>query len=86
MIFIWLGLIIVLILLKITTKNLVFVWFIASAIISLILSIFLDYYIIQFLVFIILGFILYIKKHDWLIKLTKEKQKLNNKKREKNEK
>ena len=58
MIWIWLGIIIVLTLLELATVNLVTVLFVASAIVSLILSIFVDSFFIQFLVFVVLGTIL----------------------------
>ena len=83
MIWIWLGLVIVLTLLELTTTNLVTVWYVVSAIISLILSIFIDSYFIQFLVFVILGTILLVIGREYLLKLVNNKKIV---KRGKNEK
>lgn len=75
---IWLGIIIGLTLLEISTVNLVTVWFVASAIVSLILSIFIDNFFIQFLVFVILGIILLITTRDYLVKLLGERKEKTN--------
>ena len=80
MIFIWLGLIIVLILLERLRSNYVTIFFVGSAIISFILSIFMDWFIIQFLVFIILGLISLVTLRDKLLKIVKDKKKKNKKK------
>ena len=80
---IWLGLIIVLTLLEITAKKLVTIWFVASSFISLILSFFIDSFFIQFLVFIIVGFVLLVTTRDYLIKFIDNKKQV---KRGKNEK
>lgn len=80
MMWIWLGLIIVLTLLENASKDYVAIWFAFSAVISFILSIFIDNYIIQFLVFVILGSILLLTIRDKTSKL------VNNKKRGKREK
>ena len=74
MIWIWLGLIIVLTLLELSTKNLVTIWFVGSAIVSLILSIFVDNYFIQFIVFVLLGTILLVTCRDYLLKIIKAKK------------
>ena len=74
MVWIWLGIIIVLTLLELSTYNLVTIWFVASAIVSLILSIFIDSFFIQFLVFIVLGIILLVTMRDYLVKLIKDKK------------
>lgn len=74
MICIWLGIIIVLTLLELSTKNIVTIWFVGSAIVSLILSIFIDSYFIQFLVFVILGLILLVTLRDYLVKLIRDKK------------
>lgn len=75
---IWLGLIITLTLIELLTANLVTVWYIASAILALILSIFIDNYLIQFSVFVIVGTILLFTTRDYLMKLlVKKKEKTN---------
>ena len=81
MLWIWIGLIISLLLIELLTNNLVTIWYVGSAIIALILSIFIDNYFIQFLVFAILGTILMFTLRDNAAKLIREKikEKLLNK-------
>lgn len=80
MMWIWLGLIIVLTLLEVASKNYITIWFVFSAIISFILSIFIDSYIIQFLVFVLLGSILLLTIRDKFIKFAKDKKRGNREK------
>lgn len=75
MMWIWLALIIVLTLLEVASNNYVTIWFVFSAIISFILSIFIDSYIIQFLVFVLLGSILLLTMRDKFIKFVKDKKR-----------
>ncbi len=78
MVWIWVGIIIALTLIEVSTVNLVTVWYVASAIVSLILSFFIDEFFVQFLVFVILGTILLITTRDYLLKLfNKHKEKTN---------
>ena len=80
MVWIWLGIVIVLVLIELATVNLVTVWYIASGIISMLLSIFIDNFFIQFLVFVILGTILLVTTREYLVKLidsTKTKTNLD---------
>ena len=78
MVWIWVGIIIALTLIEVSTVNLVTVWYVASAIVSLILSFFIDEFFVQFLVFVILGTILLITTRDYLLKLlNKNKEKTN---------
>ncbi|MBQ9072729.1 MAG: hypothetical protein IJY25_06190 [Bacilli bacterium] len=74
MFWIWLGIIIVLTLLELSTKNLIMIFFVASAIISLISSIFVDEFIIQFLIFVVLGTLLLVTVRDKLIKFINDKK------------
>lgn len=53
----WLIIVIVLAVIEAMTINLVSVWFIASALISLFLSFFVDSFYIQFAVFVLLGLV-----------------------------
>ena len=73
MVWIWLFIIIILIFLEAITVNLVTIWYIASALISLVLSLFIDEFFIQFLVFVVLGTILLITTRKQLIKLMGKK-------------
>ena len=78
MVWIWLGLVITLTLIEVLTTNLVTIWYIASAIISLVLSLFIDSYLIQFAVFVIIGTVLLFTTRDYLVKLlVKKKEKTN---------
>ncbi len=60
MFYLWLFVIILLTVVEVATINLTTIWFIASAIISLILSFFIDEFVVQFAVFTILGIFLLI--------------------------
>lgn len=54
----WILIIVILIIIEAATVNLVTIWYVASAIAALILSLFVDNFLIQFGVFVILGTIL----------------------------
>ena len=78
MVWIWLGLVITLTLIEVLTTNVVTIWYIVSALIALILSLFIDSYLVQFSVFVILGTILLFTTRDYLLKLiVKKKEKTN---------
>ena len=74
MTWIWLGLIVVLSLLEFASKNFVPIWFVFSAVISFVLAIFIDDYIIQFLVFVILGSVLLLTTRDYLIRYVNDRK------------
>lgn len=74
MVWIWLGLVIVLFLLELTTKNFVTMWYSISAIVSLVLSFFIDNFLIQFLIFLVLGTILLVIIREYLINIIKNKK------------
>ena len=70
----WLLIIIFLIIIEACTVNLVSIWFIASGIISLILSFFIDNFFIQFAIFVLLGILFLLTTRKFLKKLMKENQ------------
>lgn len=74
MFWIWLGIIIVLTLLELSTKNFIMIFFVASSILSLISTIFVDEFIIQFLIFVVVGTILLVTVRDKLIKFINDKK------------
>lgn len=78
MVWIWLGLVIALTLIEVLTTNLVTIWYIASALIALLLSLFVDSYLIQFSVFVIVGTILLFTTRDYLLKLISNKKEKTN--------
>lgn len=78
MVWIWLCIVISLILIELTTINLVTIWYIASGIVAMILSIFIDNYFIQFLVFVILGTVLLVTTREYLVKLIGSKKEKTN--------
>ena len=80
MTWIWLGLIITLTLIELLTKNIVTIWYIGSSSISLILSFFIDSFLIEFLVFAIIGTILLFTTRDYLIKKINELKSKRDKK------
>lgn len=78
MLWIWLGIVICLALIEILTVNLTTIWFVASGLISLLLSVFIDNYIIQFSVFVIGGVLLLIFTKPYLVnKFTVKNVKTN---------
>ena len=78
MVWIWLGVVIALALIEILTTDLVTIWFVVSALVSLCLSFFIDVFFIQFLVFVVLGIILLVTTRQYLVKLVdSHKQKTN---------
>lgn len=71
---VWLIIVLVLAFIELSTVNLVSVWFIASGIVSLVVSIFYDNFYVQFAIFVILGIILLLTTRKWLEKLIKPKE------------
>lgn len=69
---VWLILVILLALIEIITINLATIWFVISGIVALIASLFIDNYIIQFGIFVILGVILLITTKPILTKFIKQ--------------
>ncbi len=67
----WLLIIFMLIILEVSTINLVSIWFIASAVVSLIISFFNNSFLLQFGVFVILGLILLLTTRKILVKYIK---------------
>ena len=74
----WLIIILFLAVLEVLTVNLVSIWFIASAMVSLVISFFVDSFYIQFLVFGVLGIILMITTRPLLNKYIKPKTEKTN--------
>ena len=74
----WLVIVFVLIFIEVSTVNLVSIWFIASGIVSLIISVFYDNFYIQFAVFVILGIILLLTTKSLLEKYIKPKEEKTN--------
>ena len=69
--FMWLIIILFLGFIEAITVDLVTIWFVISGIVSLILSFFINDFIIQFSVFVILGILLLITTRSWLNKVFK---------------
>lgn len=69
MTYIWLAIVILLIIVELMTIHLTTIWFVTSAIVSLILTFFIDSFTVQFIVFIVLGIILLITTRPTLLKL-----------------
>lgn len=64
----WLIIVILLTFIEIITINLVSIWFIASGLVSLFLSFFIDSFYIEFAIFVILGLILMLLTRPILVK------------------
>lgn len=75
---IWLIVILVLTFIEISTVNLVSIWFIASALVSLIVSCFYDNYFVQFAIFVVLGVILLITTKKFLNRILKPNNEKTN--------
>ena len=56
--YMWLGIIFLLVVLEMSTAALVSIWFIASGILALLASLFIDNVLVQFAIFVIGGIIL----------------------------
>lgn len=69
---VWLIIVILLALIEITTINLTTVWFVTSGILALIVSLYVDNYILQFGIFVIVGVILLITTKPFLTKFIKQ--------------
>lgn len=78
MVWTWLIIIVILIILEAVTVNLVTIWYIASALVSLVLSLFVPSFFIQFLVFVLLGTLLLVTTRKQLIKLMGKKDEKTN--------
>lgn len=76
MYYFWICLIVVLSIIEASTVNLVCIWYIASAILTLIVSLFVEEFIIQFAIFVIIGTILLLSTR----KLLKNKLVVSNEK------
>ena len=69
---VWLIIVILLALIEITTINLTTIWFVASGILALIISLFVDNYLLQFGTFVVAGVILLITTKPFLTKFIKQ--------------
>lgn len=76
--YLWVLIIILLALAEVTTVNLTTIWFVASGLVSLILSFFIDNFLIQLGVFVILGIILLITTESKLQALVNERREKTN--------
>lgn len=76
--FFWLAIVLLLSFVEVATVNLVVIWFIASALVSLLLAFLNVDFIIQFAVFVVLGIILLLTTRKFLVKLLgKNREKTN---------
>ena len=76
----WLVVIILLTIIEITTAGLVSIWFIASALVSLIVSFFIESFSIQFAIFVLGGVLFLVLTRPLILKkldITKEKTNLD---------
>lgn len=78
MFWIWLGIVIALTFIELITINLTTVWFVVSGLVSLLLSFFIDSFVIQFSVFVILGIILLCTTRKYLVSFLRVKEQKTN--------
>ena len=76
--FFWLVIILLLSFVEVATVNLVTVWFIASALVSLLLAFLNVNFIVQFAVFVILGIILLLTTRNYLVGLLNKNKQITN--------
>ena len=76
--YLWLGIIILLAIAEITTINLTTIWFVISGLVALLLSFFVDSFIIQLGVFVIFGIVLLITTKNKLQSLVLEHNEKTN--------
>ena len=77
-VWIWLGIIVILSIIEAVTVELVSVWFIASAIVSLILQVLGIDFKLCFIIFVLLGIVLMITTRKYLLKLLQVKKTSTN--------
>ena len=77
MFYLWLGIVLVLGVVEAMTANLVCIWFILSGLVSLVLSFYVNNFIIELLVFILLGIILLVLTKKKLEEKLVRKEKTN---------
>lgn len=73
MFYIWLAIVILLAIVELSTVNLATIWFVASGIIAMIASLFIDSFAIQFIIFALVGIVLIITTRPLLEKFIKSK-------------
>ena len=73
MVWTWLGIVLFLIFIEAATAGLVTIWFVASGIVAMVLSIFVDNYLLQFGVFVLLGVLLLVTTRKSLLRLLGDK-------------
>ncbi len=78
MTWIWLGIVIALAFIEVSTTELVTIWFVVSGLVSLTLSFFIDNFFIEFLVFVLLGMVLLITTRKYLLKFIMSKKEKTN--------
>ena len=75
---VWLIIVVLLGIIEVSTVNLVSIWFIASGIVSLFVSLITDSFLLQFGIFVVLGIILMLMTRSTLVKkLSQNKEKMN---------
>lgn len=77
-VFIWIIIIVLLTLVEIMTINLTTIWYVVSAIVSLIIAFFSENFLLQFGVFAVSGTILLLTTRPFLKKLTAHKKEATN--------
>ena len=76
--FFWLAIILLLSFVEVSTANLVVIWFIVSAIVSMLLAFLNVDFAIQFTVFVVLGIILFVTTRKFLLKYFNKNQEKTN--------
>ena len=75
--YMWLGIIFLLVVLEMSTAALVSIWFIASGVLALLASMFIDNVLVQFAIFVIGGIILLLTTRKFLTNKLVKQEKTN---------
>ncbi len=78
MFYIWITIIVLLVIVEALTVNLTTIWFVASGIVALIMSFFIEDFVVQFAVFTILGLFLIITTRPMIKKILKTSKTFTN--------
>lgn len=76
--YIWLGVVVLLTLAECMTAGLTTIWFVASGLVSLLTSLVVDNFVLQFGIFVLLGIFLLITTRPLLLKFIKPKSEKTN--------
>lgn len=78
MIYFWIWVIVILTIIEVTTVNLTTIWFVGGGVVALIAALFIDNFMIQFGIFVIVGVLLLITTRPAALRLVKKRNVATN--------